>query len=139
MIVRDERVKRDLARAALDQTLVADAPVVVAVVSDTERSRRRYGRCGVEFYSVVDGAFAAMLVLLAAGDASLGAAFVAAFDDDAVSSALGLPGRVRLIGLTAIGHCAERPVSFRRRPRTEIVHRYTYEEAPVALGPSISS
>src|SRR5207248_3935292 len=78
VVVRDQRVKTDLARAAFGQTFVADAPVVVAVVSDTERSGARYGRRGVEFYSVVDGAFASMLVLLAAVDQSLGAAFVAA-------------------------------------------------------------
>ena len=126
IVVRDRKIKEDLARAALGQTFVADAPVVVAVVSDTERSRARYGRRGVEFYSVTDGAFASMLVLLAAVDQGLGAAFVAAFDDEAVGQVLGLPLHIRPIGLIAIGHCAEEPQRFRRRPKSDIVHREMY-------------
>src|SRR5919201_461986 len=126
IVVRDQSVKEDLGHAALDQMFLAEAPVVVAVVSDTERSRDTYGRRGVEFYSVVDGAFASMLVLLAAVDQGLGAAFVAAFDDDAVSRVLGLPRHVRPIGLIAIGHCAEPASGLRRRRRTEIVHRDRY-------------
>ncbi len=126
VVVRDRKVKDDLARAALGQTFVAEAPVVIALVSDTERPRPRYGRRGVEFYSVIDGAFAAMLVLLAAVDQGLGAAFVAAMDDDAVRQVLGLPGHVRPIGLIAIGHCAERPDRAPRRRRADIVHRDAY-------------
>lgn len=126
IVVRDQRVKDSLARAALDQTFLADAPVVVAVVSDTKRSARRYGRRGVEFYSIVDGAFASMLMLLAAVDSDLGAVFVAAFDDGAVSEVLGLPSHVRPIGLIGIGHCAEEPQRHERRRREDFIHRDRY-------------
>jgi nitroreductase len=126
VVIRDRGVKQDLAHAALDQMFLAEAPVVVAVVSDTARSAETYGRRGVEFYSIVDGAFASMLVLLAAVDRGLGAAFVAAFDDDAVGEVLALPDHVRPIGLIAIGHPADRPRKLRRRDRTEIVHRDRY-------------
>ena len=126
IVVRDRSVKRQLGRAALGQMFLAEAPVVIAVVSDTDRSKPRYGRRGVEFYSVVDGAFASMLVLLAAVDYGLGAAFVAAFDDQAVSEVLGLPPNVRPIGLIAIGHCAEPPEHLRRRHPHELVHRDRY-------------
>ncbi len=128
VVVRDPRVKRDLGTAALRQMFIADAPVVVAVVADTERSRSRYGRRGVEFYSVVDGGFAAMLVLLAAVNRGLGAAFVAAFDDDAVAQVLGLPRHVRPIGLISIGHCAEPASKVSRRRASELVHRDRYGE-----------
>jgi nitroreductase len=37
IVVRDQRVKHDLARAALDQMFVAQAPVVIVVVSDVRR------------------------------------------------------------------------------------------------------
>ena len=115
IVVRDRSVKRQLGRAALGQMFLAEAPVVIAVVSDTDRSKPRYGRRGVEFYSVVDGAFASMLVLLAA-----------VFDDQAVSEVLGLPPNVRPIGLIAIGHCAEPPEHLRRRHPHELVHRDRY-------------
>jgi nitroreductase len=130
IVVRDEGVKDELGRAAFDQTFIAEAPVIVAVLSDTDRSKRVYGRRGVEFYSVVDGAFASMLVLLAAVDRRMGAAFVAAFDDDAVARVLGLPRHVRPIGLIAIGHCAEPAERLRRRRRADIRHRNRYGTRP---------
>ena len=84
IVVRDRRVKENLARAALGQMFVAQAPLVVVVVSDTRRSAQRYGTRGVRFYSIIDGAFVAMIILLAAVDEGLGACFVAAFRDQEV-------------------------------------------------------
>ena len=126
IIARDGAVKESLSRAALGQTFLSDAPVVLAIVSDTRRSAAGYGRRGVEFYSVLDGGFASMLVLLAAVNEGLGAAFVAAFDDDEVRAVLSLPRHVRPIGLIAIGYCAEGPSPHSRRPLGEIVHRDRY-------------
>ena len=42
-MVRDQRVKEELAQAALDQMFVAQAPLVIVVVSDVRRSAQRYG------------------------------------------------------------------------------------------------
>jgi nitroreductase len=128
VVIRDQVVKDALGHAAWDQMFLADAPVVIAVVSDTRRSARRYGERGVRFYSIVDGAFASMLVLLAAVDAGLGAVFVGAFDDDEVAQVLGVPSHVRPIGLIAIGHCAEPSERVARRAPDEIVHRDRYGE-----------
>jgi nitroreductase len=126
IVVRDPTVKRDLGRAAFGQTWLADAPVVIAVVSDTRRSARRYGDRGVHFYSIVDGAFASLLLLLAAVDRGLGAAFVGAFEDEEVSAVLGLPRNVRPIGLVPIGHCADRAHGLARRAPDEIIRRDRY-------------
>ncbi len=126
VVVRDGGIKEALARAALGQTFLADAPVVLAVVSDTRRSAARYGRRGVDFYSILDGGFASMLVLLSAVDQGLAAAFVAAFDDDEVRAVLGLPRQVQPIGLIGIGYCAEEPSRHPRRALDEIVHRDRY-------------
>src|SRR5918997_3127364 len=58
--VHNQRIKEDLAHAALDQMFVAQAPLVIVVVSDIRRSARRYGERGIDFYSIIDGSFAAM-------------------------------------------------------------------------------
>lgn len=126
VVVRDRGVRQALGHAALDQMFLADAPVLIAVVSDTDRSAARYGRRGVEFYSILDGGFASMLVLLAAVDEGLGATFVAAMDDDEVRQVLDLPGHVRPIGLIGIGYCAQAPSRHPRRTRQEIVHQDRY-------------
>jgi nitroreductase len=126
ILVRDGRVKEALAHAALDQTYVAQAPLVIVVVSDTRRSARRYGERGVNFYSIIDGSFAAMLILLAVVNEGLGACFVAAFRDRGVQQVLGLPSAVRPIGIISIGYCAEGPRKFPRRSKAHIVHHDRY-------------
>ena len=126
IVVRDQRVKHDLARAALDQMFVAHAPLVIVVVSDVRRSARRYGERGVRLFSIIDGAFVAMLILLAVVDEDLGACFVGSFYDEQVQEVLSLPQEVRPIGIIPIGYCAEGPRKFRRRSREQIVHRDRY-------------
>ena len=126
IVVCDQRVKHDLARAALDQMFVAQAPVVIVVVSDVRRWARRYGERGVRFFSIIDGAFVAMIILLAAVDEGLGACFVAAFHDREVRQVLGLPADVRPIGIIPVGYCSEGPRRLARRSKARIVHHDRY-------------
>jgi nitroreductase len=122
IVIRDEDTKYQLARAALDQFYAAEAPVVIVVVSDTRRSKARYGERGEKFYSVVDGAFASLLLMLATVNEGLGAAFVGAFDDDEVRAVLDLPRAVRPIGIIPIGFCAEPPQRVPRLSKEQIIH-----------------
>jgi nitroreductase len=126
IVVHDRRMKEDLAHAALDQMFVVQAPVVIVVVSDVRRSARRYGERGVRFFSIIDGAFVVMLILLAVVEEGLGACFVGSFYDEEVQEVLSLPQGVRPIGIIPIGYCAEGPRKFRRRSREQIVHRDRY-------------
>jgi nitroreductase len=126
IVVHNRRMKEDLAHAALDQIFVAQAPLVIVVVSDVRRSARRYGERGVSFFSIIDGAFVAMLILLAVVEEGLGACFVGSFYDEEVQEVLSLPQEVRPIGIIPIGYCAEGPRKFRRRSREQIVHRDRY-------------
>lgn len=126
IVVHDRRMKEDLAHAALDQMFVAQAPLVIVVVSDVRRSARRYGERGVRFFSIIDGAFVAMLILLAVVEEGLGACFVGSFYDEEVQEVLSLPQEVRPIGIIPIGYCAEAPRRFPRRSRAQIVHRDRY-------------
>jgi nitroreductase len=126
IVVHDRRVKEDLARAALDQMFIAQAPLVIVVISDVRRSARRYGERGVHFFSIIDGAFVAMLILLAVVGEGLGACFVGSFYDEEVQEVLDLPPDVGPIGIIPIGYCAEGPRRFSRRSRAQIVHRDRY-------------
>jgi nitroreductase len=126
IVVHNRRMKEDLAHAALDQTFVAQAPLVIVVVSDVRRSARRYGERGVRFFSIIDGAFVAMLILLAVVEEGLGACFVGSFYDEEVQEVLSLPQEVRPIGIIPIGYCAEAPRRFPRRSREHIVHLDRY-------------
>lgn len=123
IVVRDPTVKQALAQAALNQMFIAEAPVVIVVCADTARSASRYGERGARFYSIVDGAFAAMLILLGLVDEGLGGCFVGAFDDDEVSRVLGLPEIIRPIGIIPIGYPAEAGEKYSRLLLEGIVHR----------------
>src|SRR5919206_4373957 len=72
LVVRDQQMKQALAQAALEQMFIAQAPLVIVVVSDTRRPAQRYRERGVHFFSITDGSFAAMLVLLAVVNEGLG-------------------------------------------------------------------
>lgn len=86
--LRDADVRDDLARAALGQRAVGEAPCVVVLGADYEVTRRRYGDRGVERYVHMDAGHAAQNVLLQAVALGLGAAPIGAFDDAAVARLL---------------------------------------------------
>ena len=96
--------------------------------SNTSRSVDRYRKRGTEFYSVIDGAFASMIILLSAVNEGIGASFVGAFEDDKVSKILGLPVQVKPIGIIALGYPAEKPERFERIELNNLVHYERYND-----------
>lgn len=127
VVVQDPEVRAQLAAAAFGQTSVATAPLIIATCADTQRMGRRYGRRG-NFYSLVDTAFASLLILLGVVEQGLGACFVGAYNPVEVARVLGLPDRVRPVGLITIGYPAERPgkPSTPKLPLHALVHRNTW-------------
>ena len=91
IIVKDSTTKKKLRKVAVDQEYVDLAPILIIVCSNTSRSANRYGMRGREFYSIIDGAFASMIILLSAVNEGIGAAFVGVCEDDKVSQILELP------------------------------------------------
>jgi len=78
-------------------------------------------------YWDVDAAFAAMLALLTAVDAGLGALFFRVHEPDALRAEFAVPDRLEPLGTIAIGHpLTDRPsasLARGRRPAAEVVHR----------------
>jgi nitroreductase len=114
IIVIDPITKRKLCQASLGQGQVEDASILIVVCSNTSRSVNRYWKRGTDFYSIIDGAFTSMIILLSAVNEGFGASFVGAFEDDKVSKILGLPVQVKPIGIIALGYPAEKPERFER-------------------------
>ena len=122
IIVKDAATKKKLRRASVNQEQVEEAPVLIVVCSNTSRSVGRYGQRGTDFYSIIDGAFASMLILLTAVNEGLGAGFVGAFEDEKVSDILGLPEHVKPIGIIALGYPDEQPERPERISVKDLVH-----------------
>jgi nitroreductase len=125
---------------------LARAPVVVALFVDPEAYRARYrepdklpsglggaGHDPAEAWPVpywfVDGGFAAMVMLLAATHAGLGACFLGNFrGEDAMRVALGVPDDRRYLGAVLMGPPGEddppsESLARGRRRQSEVVHR----------------
>jgi len=127
-------------RASFRWQQLLDAPVIVLPYADCGAYTRRYGEAdkahtGLDDadawpvpYWTVDTSFATMLLLLAAQDAGLGALFFGVFRNvDQLTSRLGVPDDLELIGAIALGYpvpsepgrSADRP----KRSLEEVVHR----------------
>jgi nitroreductase len=127
IVIKNKETKQKLAEAAVGQDFITQAPVVVVVCSNTDRVVKRYGDRGVNFYSIIDGAFASMLILLTVVNEGLAACFVGAFKDNEVSKILKLPKHVKPIGIIAVGHANEPPEKFERMSLEDSVHYERYE------------
>jgi nitroreductase len=117
IIVKNPELKADLAEAAFGQKFVQDAPVVIVVLADPGRSVGRYGKRGTDLYCIQDTAAAVQNMLLAVVAFGLGACWVGAFDEEAASRVLELPGHLRPVAMIPIGYTKER--STPRRPRQD--------------------
>jgi nitroreductase len=127
VIVIDPITKRKLCQASLGQRQVEDASVLIVVCSNTSRSINRYKKRGTEFYSIIDGAFASMIILLSAVNEGIGASFVGAFEDNKIARILGLPVHVKPIGILALGYPAEKPERLERLELNNLVHYERYD------------
>ena len=97
--------RRALAKAALGQMWMADAPVILAITAEYRRITGKYGERGIR-YALIEAGHAGQNLFLQAEALGLGAGIVGAFADEEVRSLLRCgPGRDPLLLL---------PVGYRR-------------------------
>ncbi|MFQ5881359.1 MAG: nitroreductase family protein [Candidatus Methylomirabilales bacterium] len=118
--VFSEGLKAQLARAALDQDFIAQAPLAVVACAD-HRISWRYGERGVSLYCLMDVAASLQNLLLAARALDLGSCWIGAFDEDEVRKLLKLPPYLRPVAIVPIGFPAEQPEPPPRVPKEEAV------------------
>ncbi len=123
LVVRTKEDRAALARAAYDQEFLVEAPILIVICADTERSATRYGDRGRTLYVIQDTAAATENLLIAATALGYGSCWVGAFDEGEVSRTLGIPSELRPIAMVPIGKPAEQTSSPRRRPIEEIIEK----------------
>ncbi len=121
VVVKDQAQKERLARAALGQTFIAEAPVAIVVCTNVARTSRRYGRRGEELYCIQDTAAATQNIHLAACALGYATCWVGAFDEDAVAEVIKAPAGVRPVAIVPLGRPAEKPSPPQRMPLNKIV------------------
>jgi nitroreductase len=126
IIVTNAETKRRLSDAALHQTFIEKAPVVIVVCADVVRSSWGYGSRGTNLYCLQDTAAATENVLLAAQALGLATCWVGAFHEDEVAKAVNTPRNVRPVAIVPVGRPAEKPSARPKRSMREIVHYETF-------------
>ncbi|HHW43206.1 nitroreductase family protein [Desulfofundulus thermobenzoicus] len=117
-VVTRQEDKEALAQAALNQRFIVQAPVVIVVCAEPERSARVYGERGRRLYCYQDTAAAVQNMLLTATALGLGACWVGAFDEERVGRYLGVPAGRIPVAIVPVGYPADDPS--RRPKRREI-------------------
>ena len=102
VIVKQPERKSELAKLCSNQSFIAQAPIVVAVVVKT-LSYNRGNYMGTSS-SLVDGAIILDHLTLIARDYGLGTCWIGAFDNFEVKQFLGIPDDWNVVGLTPVGY-----------------------------------
>lgn len=121
IIVRDQKIKAQLAAAALNQEFISQAPVSIVVIANKERIGH-YGHRGQSLYIIQDSAASIQNMLLAIHAEGLGAVWVGAFNEEMASKSLGLPEHARPVAIIPIGYPDESPSSRGRIPIKDLIH-----------------
>lgn len=120
-VVKDAQLRKNLAAAALGQTFIANAPVVLAFMALPQTSAKRYGGRGVRLYAIQDATIACTYAMLAATALGLSSTWVGAFREDEVKQILNSSVDHLPVVLLPLGFGMEKPLATPRKPLNQIV------------------
>lgn len=118
--VFNEKIKKDLAEAALGQDFIGEVPLAVVGCTD-DKTILRYGERGKNLYSICDVSASIQNMMLVAQHYNLGTCWVGAFDEEEVAEILDLPENLRPIVIVPVGYPAERPLPPKRKKVEEVI------------------
>ena len=118
--VFNKDLKKKLAKAALNQDFIYQAPLTVVACMDT-RIRRYYGNRGVDLYAIQDVSASIQNLTLEAVELGLGSVWVGAFYEEEVRKVLNLPEYLRPISIIPIGYPAHKPMPPSRISKEEMI------------------
>ena len=97
-------VRSEIARAALSQEFIKQAPVTIIIAAVYERVTNKYGIARGTRYVHMEAGHAAQNLLLQAAALNLGSVPVGAFEDDEIARILRLPSDHAPLYLLPVGH-----------------------------------
>ena len=127
---QSKKIKKEVSDAALRQRHVDEAPVLIVVCADPEKTGLRYGERGKTLYYIQDTAAAIENMLLTAKALGLGGCWVGAFEEERVKSILRIPAKLRPVAILSIGFSVpyEKPTKTPRIPFENITWVDKYGE-----------
>jgi nitroreductase len=106
--VKQPDIKNKIAAAALNQSFIAEAPLVIVGCTDS-RISGKYGERGVYLYSIQDVALSIMGMMLVAHENGLGSCWVGAFNEADIRKILDIPNHLRPVSIVPVGYPAKIP------------------------------
>lgn len=126
VIVRSEKNRQQLAKAAYNQRILLEAPVEIVACVDEKAASKKYGDRGKKLYCIQDTAAAIQNLLLAAYSLDLGTCWIGAFNEDDVRKAVNSPKEIRPVAIIPIGYPNETPQQTSRRSFEEVALKETF-------------
>lgn len=115
VVVKSKNIIRKLYEAALLQSFIAEAPVVLVFVAKTQESLKRYGKRGEQLYSIQDATIACTYAMLACEALDISSTWVGAFEDDKIKEILNCKKEEIPVALLPIGYTSSTKISFINR------------------------
>lgn len=112
VVVKDPKLKEELAKAAAHQMFIADAAVIIVALSNPQVSPRWHDK---------DTMIAIEHMVLEATELGLGTCWIGAFDENKVKEIIGAPDYYKVVALLPIGVPDESPPPRPRKTIEEIV------------------
>jgi SagB-type dehydrogenase family enzyme len=101
--IMDRDSRQDLFEAALQQSAVKDAAIVLVICADYERTTVKYGQRGIQYVHMEVGNVS-QNVYLQAESLGLGTVFIGAFHEDEVKAVLQMSEEETPLGLMPVGN-----------------------------------
>jgi len=129
IVIKDERLRQEVAAATNNQMWIATAPVVIVAVADICARSENYAgmfvdeeTCGFDLKRVIrDTTIAISYILLEVDNQGLGACWCGAFTQEGIRPVLGIPEDKFVLAVIPVGYPAEEPKAKPRKTLEEIV------------------
>jgi len=119
-VIKNEKIKKQLAEAAFGQNFLIKAPVVFLVCTIPRISSSAYGERGKSLYCIQDTAAAAENLLIAATALGYGSCWIGAFDETRARTVMNIPEHMRPVAIIPVGPGSISPGESSRREISEI-------------------
>ena len=128
ILIESDNVKEKLKKACVDQDWIAEVPVIVAVCSDPKRLKQLYGERS-NLYAIQNSSVIIENMLIAAREYDLQGAWIGAFSDIDVKKVLGIPNKIDVHALIALGKPDETPKKIPTVQATDLVYYEKWKES----------
>jgi len=120
-VITEKQKKEELAYACMEQTFIADAPVVLVFLADLRASGKKYGDRGMRLFAIQDATIAATYAQLAATELGLATVWIGTFETQEVMR-LSNAGEYEVpVAVIPLGYTTEKPDKKTRKKLEQLV------------------